>query len=95
MMQKVFADFVDNEIMPVRTEIDDDETHEKIINPLLKKLQVDIGCQRNMIPKEFGGNEELSLIVGALRQEQLARGDYGISMHTAVTAWAWAPATAA
>ena len=49
MMQKVFADFVDNEIMPVRTEIDDDETHEKIINPLLKKLQVDIGCQRNMI----------------------------------------------
>ena len=48
-----------------------------------------------MIPKEFGGNEELSLIVGALRQEQLARGDYGISMHTAVTDWAWAPATAA
>jgi len=95
MMQKVFADFVDNEIMPVRTEIDDDETHEKIINPLLKKLQVDIGCQRNMIPKEFGGNEELSLIVGALRQEQIARGDYGISMHTAVTDWAWAPATAA
>jgi len=42
MMQKTLADFVDNEIMPVRHKIDDDVTHEEVITPILKKLQVDL-----------------------------------------------------
>jgi len=95
MLQKMLADFVDKEIMPVRDKIDDDVTHEKIINPILKKLQVDLGCQKNMIPKDYGGNEMLSIVSGALKQEQIARGDYGISMHSAVTDWGWTPATLA
>ncbi|MCR4395062.1 MAG: acyl-CoA dehydrogenase family protein, partial [Dehalococcoidales bacterium] len=49
MMQKMFADFTDREIMPVRSKIDDDITHEEIINPILYKLQVEMGCQKNMI----------------------------------------------
>jgi acyl-CoA dehydrogenase len=95
MIQKTLADFVDQEIMPVRDKIDDDVTHQEIINPILKKLQVDLGCQKNMIPKDYGGNELLSIVVGALKQEQIARGDYGISMHSAVTDWGWTPATLA
>src|SRR3972149_3285189 len=95
MMQKMYADFVDKEIMPVRDKIDDDVTHEKIVNPILKKLQVDLGCQKSMIPREFGGDEALSIVSGALKQEQIARGDYGISMHSAVTDWGWTPATLA
>ncbi|MBN1190311.1 MAG: acyl-CoA dehydrogenase family protein [Dehalococcoidales bacterium] len=95
MMQKMFADFTDREIMPVRAKIDDDVTHSGIINPILEKLQVDLGCQKNMIPKEYGGNEMLSIVAGALKQEQLSRGDYGISMHSAVTEWAWTPAALA
>ena len=95
MMQKMFADFTDNEIMPVREKIDDDVTHEEIITPLLKKLQVDLGSQKNMIPKEYGGNELLSIVTGALKQEQISRGDYGISMSSAVTDWGWTPATLA
>jgi len=95
MMQKMFADFVDKEIMPVRDKIDDDVTHEKIINPILKKLQVDLGSQKTMIPKDYGGNEMLSIVTGALKQEQMARGDYGISMHSAVTDWCWTPAALA
>ena len=95
MMQKMLADFVDKEIMPVRDKIDDDVTHEKIVNPILKKLQVDLGCQKNLIPKDYGGNEMLSIVTGALKQEQIARGDYGISMHSAVTDWTWTPATLA
>ena len=74
MIQKMLADFTDNEIMPVRDKIDDDLTHEKIINPILKKLQVDLGCQKNMIPKEYGGNEMLSIVTGALKQEQIGAG---------------------
>ena len=95
MMQKTLADFVDREIMPVRDKIDDDVTHLEIINPILKKLQVDLGCQKNMIPKDYGGIELLSIVAGALKQEQIARGDYGISMHSAVTDWGWTPATLA
>ena len=90
MLQKVLADFTDKEIMPVRDQIDDDVTHKKIINPILKKLQVDLGCQKNAIPKDYGGNQ-LSIVACALKQEQIGRGDYGISMHSAVTEWAWVP----
>ena len=95
MMQKMFADFTDNEIIPVRDKLDDDVTHENLVTPILKKLQVDLGSQKNMIPKEYGGNELLSIVSGALKQEQIARGDYGISMSSAVTDWGWTPATLA
>jgi alkylation response protein AidB-like acyl-CoA dehydrogenase len=95
MIQKTFADFADKEIMPVRDKIDDDVTHEKIITPILKKLQVDLGSQKTMIPKEYGGNEMVSIVAGALKQEQIGRADYGISMHSACTDWGWTPATLA
>jgi acyl-CoA dehydrogenase len=93
MLQQVFADFADKEIMPVRDKIDDDVTHEKIITPILKKLQVGLGCQKSMIPEGYGGTAEKGTVVGAaLRQEQIGRGDYGISMHSACTDWSWQPA---
>jgi alkylation response protein AidB-like acyl-CoA dehydrogenase len=93
MMQKMFADFTDKEIMPVRAKIDDDVTHEEIITPILKKLQVDLGCQKSMIPEKYGGLAEKGTIVtAALKQEQGGRGDYGISMHSACTDWGWTPA---
>jgi butyryl-CoA dehydrogenase len=93
MLQKVFADFTDKEIMPVRHKIDDDVTHEEIITPILRKLQVNLGCQKSMIPEEYGGTGEKGTVVGAaLRQEQIGRGDYGISMHSACTDWGWQPA---
>ena len=87
MMQKTLADFVDNEIMPVRDKIDDDVTHEEIITPILKKLQVGLGYQKNMIPLEYDGNQMLPMVGAALRQEQMSRGDYGISLHSACTEW--------
>ena len=37
----------------------------------------------------------LAIVAGALKQEQVARGDYGISMHSAVTDWGWTPVTLA
>ncbi|OGO01918.1 MAG: hypothetical protein A2Y90_06045, partial [Chloroflexi bacterium RBG_13_52_12] len=91
MVQKTIADFTDKEIMPVRDKIDDDLTHEKIITPILKKLQVDLGCQKNAIPLDYGGNQ-LGIVACALKQEQIGRADYGISMHSACTEWAWVPA---
>ena len=95
MIQKLFADFVEKEILPVRDKIDDDVTHEEIVTPILKKLQIDIGCQADMIPKDYGGNEflRLGMVGAALKGEQLTRGDWGICLHTSCTNWAWQPAT--
>ena len=95
MMQMLFADFVEREIMPVRDKIDDDLTHDEIITPILKKLQVDLGCQKGMIPKDYGGDETLGMVAAALKGEQLSRGDWGINLHTACTNWGLAPATSA
>jgi alkylation response protein AidB-like acyl-CoA dehydrogenase len=95
MIQKSIADFVDREIMPVRHKIDDDVTHEQIIEPILKKLQIDMGWQKAAIPREYGGNESLSLVAAALKQEQLSRGDYGISLASACVDWGLVPATMA
>jgi acyl-CoA dehydrogenase len=94
-IQKVVADFVDKEIMPVKHQLDDDVTHEKIIDPILKKLQVDLGWQKAVLPGDYGGNESLSLVTGALKQEQLSRGDYGISLASACVDWGLVPATLA
>jgi alkylation response protein AidB-like acyl-CoA dehydrogenase len=95
MVQKTIADFVDKEIMPVRHKIDDDKTHEELIEPILKKLQVDLGWQKAMIPRQYGGNEAMSIVAAALKQEQLSRGDYGISLASACVDWGLAPATLA
>ena len=95
MIQQTISDFVDKEIMPVRHLIDDDHTHEEVVEPILKKLQIDLGFQQTMIPKDYGGNEMLSLVAAALKQEQISRGDYGISLASAVTDWALTPATLA
>jgi alkylation response protein AidB-like acyl-CoA dehydrogenase len=65
MVQKTVADFVDREIMPVRHKIDDDVTHEAIIEPILKKLQVDLGWQKAMIPKQYGGRGDVLAYCGA------------------------------
>jgi len=92
MMQKLYADFCDKEIMPVRSKIDDDITHEKIITPILKKLSVDLGLQKNMIPLEYGGNQALSAVTNVLKNEQIARGDYGLSVSIDCSVWAWVPA---
>lgn len=95
MIQKTVADFVDKEILPVRDKIDDDVTHKEIIEPILKKLQIGLGFQQTMIPKDYGGNEMLSIVTSALKQEQLSRGDYGISLVSACVDWGLAPATSA
>lgn len=95
MIQKTIADFVDKEIMPVRHLIDDDTTHEKVIRPIFRKLQIDLGWQKSMIPKDYGGIELSSMVTTSLKNEQLSRGDYGICLGHAVTNWALAPAARA
>ena len=95
MVQKLFSDFVDKEIMPDLQAIDDDVSHDQIITPILKKLQIDLGCQAEMIPQDYGGTEfiRMGMVAAALKGEQISRGDWGICLHTACTNWGLTPAT--
>lgn len=94
MIQRTVANFVDKEMMPVRDRIDD-STHDEIVMPILKKLQIDLGFQTTVIPQSYGGNEMMSIVAGALKQEQLSRADYGISLASACVDWGLAPASMA
>lgn len=87
--QAMVHDFVDKEIMPVRHLIDDD-VGGKIVGKIRQGL-ADIGVQRMLMPKEYGG-DGMGTVVNCVVGEELARGDAGIAMTLSCTNWAWAPA---
>jgi butyryl-CoA dehydrogenase len=90
MIQAMFRDFVDKEIMPVRDKIDDDKEH-ILINKIRQGVW-DLGLQRLFFPKEYGGEGNPSTLSFLIALEQLSRGDVGIGISTVCTMWAWFPA---
>ena len=90
MARKMFRNFVEKEMMPVRQQIDDDKEH-KIVNKILQGL-TDLGVQKAAFPKEYGGGGQSSVVSAAIMHEELARGDSGIATSATVTTWAFLPA---
>jgi alkylation response protein AidB-like acyl-CoA dehydrogenase len=90
MLRKMFRDFVEREIMPVRQKIDDDKEH-RIVKKILQGL-TDLGIQKGAFPKEYGGGGMASLVSAAIMHEELARGDSGVATAATVTTWAFLPA---
>jgi butyryl-CoA dehydrogenase/acyl-CoA dehydrogenase len=90
----VIRSFVDREIMPVRQQIDDDTDH-VIIRRILEGLS-NLGLMRAGLPQEYGGMAAAGSgppgVTTALVLEEIARGDSGIAVAAAVTAWALMPA---
>jgi len=52
MARDMFRSFVENEIMPVRQQVDDDKEH-KIVKKILQGL-TDLGVQKAAFPEEYG-----------------------------------------
>jgi alkylation response protein AidB-like acyl-CoA dehydrogenase len=90
MVAKLYRDFVEKEIMPVRQQIDDDKDH-KIVRRILQAL-TDMGHQKAAFPVEYGGSNMTSVLSAAVMHEELARGDSGIGTAATVTTWAFLPA---
>jgi butyryl-CoA dehydrogenase/acyl-CoA dehydrogenase len=90
----VIRSFVEREIMPVRQQIDDDTDH-MIIHRILEGLS-NLGLMRAGLPQEYGGMAAAGTgppgVTTALVLEEIARGDSGIAVAAAVTAWALMPA---
>ena len=82
-------DFVREEIVPVRQQLDEDEDR-KLVHLVLDGL-AEMGLHKRGLPESLGGfrTSAVSLTVG---YEEVARGDCGIAMTMSVPAWVFGPA---
>ena len=90
VLRDLVKDFVDDEIMPVRQRIDDDEEHE-IIHALLQGLS-NLGFLRAIFPEKYGGSDMHSVVSLVLSLEEVARGDSGIAVALSCCLWPFMPA---
>ncbi|UCG82254.1 MAG: acyl-CoA dehydrogenase family protein [Dehalococcoidia bacterium] len=89
-LRDLVKDFVDDEIMPVRQQIDDDDEHE-IIHELLQGL-ANLGFLRAIFPEKYGGSDMRSVVSLVLSLEEVARGDSGIAVALSCCLWPFIPA---
>jgi alkylation response protein AidB-like acyl-CoA dehydrogenase len=83
-------EIVEKEIMPVRHELDEDWKDHKIYTKILEKIMLDFGLQCAPWPKEYGGLES-DLITACLCNEEMSRGDSGISTAAGCINWTFMP----
>jgi len=68
-------DFVEEQIMPVRRELDESTRSDyKLVEEMQKKL-LPLGLQGGFLPEEYGGMGLASALTTALLAEEIARGD--------------------
>jgi len=78
--------FSENEIFPVRQQIDDDKDHTQVIEPIFRRLLIDMGFQKMMM-----SGETVSIVNQMGFMEEIARGDSGIAVVLACTSWCILP----
>ncbi|HEY49907.1 MAG TPA: hypothetical protein G4O13_07670 [Dehalococcoidia bacterium] len=80
--------FVENEVFPVRQRIDDDKDHTEVVNPLLKKLLIDLGVQSMLA----AGDPTLGTMINGMGfLEELSRGDTAIVVAMGALGWCLQP----
>jgi len=78
--------FTENEIFPVRQQIDDDKDHTQVIEPIFRRILIDMGFQKMMASGEAG-----SMVNQMGFMEEIARGDSGIAVALGCTSWCIMP----
>jgi alkylation response protein AidB-like acyl-CoA dehydrogenase len=92
MMIASLREFVDKEVLPHETEIDDywdwtEREEPTFVHDLKKKLYVDIGLQAALVPEAYGGMGLTSIVGANLAAEELARGDLGLATEVQMNHW--------
>jgi alkylation response protein AidB-like acyl-CoA dehydrogenase len=77
-------------VMPVRRQIDEDWRDHRICKPLLRKLCVELGYQRALWPRQYGGGG-VGCVTSCLLLEELARADAGLATAASCSVWAMSP----
>jgi alkylation response protein AidB-like acyl-CoA dehydrogenase len=90
ILRGLARDFVNQEIMPVRQQIDDDE-HHVLVREIMQGL-ANLGFIKAIFPEKYGGSDIHSPITMGLPLEEVARGDSGIAVALACTLWPFIPA---
>ncbi len=81
-LRDMLRKFVDNEIMPIREDMENDYS---LFENVLQKL-VDLGIQKGGIPPEWGGTGPYSMMTRGIFMEEISRGDAGVAMVTGMNA---------
>ncbi len=89
MLISTLREFVQDEILPIRQQLDEDEDRD-LVHHVLNGL-ASLGMHKRGLPETMGGirTGAVSLTVG---YEEVARGDCGIAMTMSVPAWVFGPA---
>jgi len=89
MMIATLREFVKEEILPVRQQLDEDEDR-VVVHRVLDGLAA-LGMHKRGLPESLGGirTSAVSLVVG---YEEISRGDCGIAMTLSVPPWVFGPA---
>jgi len=86
MARALGRQFTENEIFPVRQQIDDDKDHTQVIEPIFRRILIDMNFQKMMVSEEAG-----SLVNQMGFMEEIARGDSGIAVALGCTGWCILP----
>jgi alkylation response protein AidB-like acyl-CoA dehydrogenase len=86
MTRALARKIAENEIFPVRQQIDDDKDHSQVIEPLFKKILLDLGLQRMLVSEQAP-----SSVNSCGFYEEIARGDSGIAVALGCTGWCVSP----
>ncbi len=80
--------YIDQEVMPVRNELDTDySVFERVYGGL-----VEMGIQRRGFAERYGGLAIRSAVTVCAITEEIARGDSGLALHTLLIPWGMAAA---
>ena len=90
ILRDLARDFANQEIMPVRQKIDEDQDHE-VVGQIMQGLS-NLGFMKAVFPEKYGGSDIHSAITMVLTLEEIARGDSGIAVALACCGWSFMPA---
>ncbi len=90
ILRELARDFVGQEVIPVRQQIDDDENH-IVVRELLQGL-ANLGFIKAIFPEKYGGSEIKSAVTLGLPLEEIALGDAGLAVALACCLWPFMPA---
>ena len=86
MFVEAIRRYIDQEVMPVRTELDTDySVFERIYQGL-----AEMGIQRRGFAERYGGLAIRSAVTVCAITEEIARGDSGLALHTLLVPWGMA-----
>ena len=91
MTLQTIREFVDKEIIPIRSKLDEPEKGEHLFWEIMEGL-VHIGMQKRSLPKEIGGLGVFSMVSQCTANEELARGDAMFGIAPGICSWVFGPA---